>query len=422
MVPCTTLLLLPLHASLAQDPSREVLGGYGRYCASLDVDGDGVLEIATSAPAPYGDRPGHGVVWVLDLVDQRIVYSVPGDEDHPVGGKVQVAPDIDGDGVSELVLQGGVAGNASIRSGRTGAVLCATDFARVEFWHGEMGRDLLAIAAGRDTGLVRVSGDPERGYSLELLEELGSRRVAERWPIPWWYGHWFVVPRSGEHGGVLSIRSVEGTFWESPIALYDVDDLLRLRLARGRREPYPNDPVRVGLPSFAGSTGAVVEIDPEVHPPNGWISLSTPSGGADHLAHYDGREDLASEERVWDYEFGHALLEGRDLDGDGRPDVVVGSPGMPFTIGVTALSGAGAGELLWDLRDQEVAGGSDIGVSLAWAGDLDHDGVEDLAVGSGGYHAHAFWSNGGEVLVLSGSTGELLLRLDEDWILSRWER
>jgi len=103
--------------------------------------------------------------------------------------------------------------------------------------------------------------------------------------------------------------------------------------------------------------------------------------------------------------FGTSLGRAPDIDGDLRPDFVIGSP---FSIGkagahVVVVSGA-TGEALRVLSGRAENDG--FGWSSCGVGDLDGDGWSEIAVGArsdsiGGYLA-------GRVAVFSGSTGEVV--------------
>ncbi len=95
--------------------------------------------------------------------------------------------------------------------------------------------------------------------------------------------------------------------------------------------------------------------------------------------------------------FGSAVAGTGDLDGDGFPDLIVGAPDAVEAARV--YSGAD-GSLLHDLAPPP--GGGDFGRSVAGVGDVDGDGVPDVAVGA---------SQANLARIFSGETGLLLATL-----------
>ncbi len=111
--------------------------------------------------------------------------------------------------------------------------------------------------------------------------------------------------------------------------------------------------------------------------------------------------------------FGTRLASVGDLDGDGVPDLIVGAPATSsddfYGVGsVLAFSGA-TGELLFAFLGEE--GGTYMGSAVAGVGDLDGDGVPEIAMGTP-YGSGSGPYGGGVVTIRSGSDGTLLDEFD----------
>jgi hypothetical protein len=102
---------------------------------------------------------------------------------------------------------------------------------------------------------------------------------------------------------------------------------------------------------------------------------------------------------------GYSLAEVGDISGDGIPEIAVGgwqqvSP-TGFGDGVVNVYSGQTGALI-DLLYPPLGSPSDFGRAVAAAGDLNADGVPDVAVGAE-HH----------LLILSGATGTEIMRIDE---------
>jgi Ca2+-binding RTX toxin-like protein len=108
--------------------------------------------------------------------------------------------------------------------------------------------------------------------------------------------------------------------------------------------------------------------------------------------------------------FGRSVDEAGDINGDGTPDLLVGAPGQEvtdiFSQGQAFVYSGVGGRLLLTLDTPTPARFANFGSSVARLGDVDRDGVPDLAVGAGGQdQAYVFSGADGRVLftVPSGS-------------------
>ncbi|MEM7206041.1 MAG: integrin alpha [Planctomycetota bacterium] len=99
---------------------------------------------------------------------------------------------------------------------------------------------------------------------------------------------------------------------------------------------------------------------------------------------------------------GSAVAAAGDVDGDGAPDVIIGTPGSPNGT-AEVLSGRTGGILLTLNGDSP---GDRFGAAVAGVGDLDGDGRADLAVGAPEDTVRG--PGAGSVALVSGATGTVL--------------
>jgi hypothetical protein len=107
--------------------------------------------------------------------------------------------------------------------------------------------------------------------------------------------------------------------------------------------------------------------------------------------------------------FGFAMV-ALDADGDGIADLAVGAPGHGSFSGAVRIYSGATGDLL---SSAEGAASSQLGSSLANAGDQNGDGIEDLYAGAPN-------SNGGRgsVRVISGADGSVIREIISDAVAS----
>jgi hypothetical protein len=125
--------------------------------------------------------------------------------------------------------------------------------------------------------------------------------------------------------------------------------------------------------------------------------------GADHSILFtilDPNEDEGNR-------FGYAVAALGDVNGDGVPDMAIGTPklnaseDLPDVGAVYIFSGANA-SLIRQLNSPSQTLSGRFGSAVANAGDVNHDGVNDLIIGAPG-ESHAY--------VFNGSTGALIFTI-----------
>jgi len=332
-----------------------------RFGEPLDVDGDGHADIAAGArfkPRQKTLQNGDAAVW--SGATGALIRSWDGEwPDGLFGHWVMPVPDISGDGLADLIiaaphasLDGSSRGIVVARSPKTGQEL----WRRVETESGNLGWDL-ALAGDHDA-------DGHTDLFVGAPMEDGGR----------------VYLLSGRDGSVLRTYSPPepaGSFGWYVARLDDLDGDGRPDLA-------------VGAPFAKNEGGAKVG--------RVW-AFSSASGRALH--HWQGTDPRGG--------FGEVLAAIGDLDGDGKGEIVVAAPGTEDPKRTTPgelriYSGATGKELRHWSGSQP---GELYGRMVVAAGDLDGDGVEDLAIGAPWYRRGAA-DMVGRVELRSGRSGKVL--------------
>ncbi|MBL8843570.1 MAG: FG-GAP repeat protein, partial [Planctomycetes bacterium] len=314
------------------------------------------LAIVTAAAlgALLGAWPGRAAAQT-DLLRIRGAASHDG-----YGFAIGPAGDVDGDGVGDLLVGSPDDDTNGTDAGRV-RVLSGSDFSLLREHFGDAAADRLGYGIGKAVG--DIDGD---GFDDYVLGAMQSADLIS-------YGLGYVRAYSGPTGALLHEwigTELDAAFGDRPTVIGDIDG---------------DGFADVAVPAIYHGSGA------------------TDYRGAVYI--YSGKDGAL----IWknagtsaNENYGYALARVGDVDGDGVVEFAIGAVGRQvngyWRGGVEVWSGK-SGALLFS----EIGGLDDwFGGALADVGDLDGDGVPDLLVGS---FNDSFPAKPGEAHVYSLKTG-----------------
>lgn len=315
---------------------------FGYAVAGADLDGDGRADVVVGAYADDLGGVDSGTVFAFSGLDGSLLWSRPGDAaGDNLGFSLATVPDVDGDGLSEVLVGAWVADDPGKLNSGEAQLLKGSDGAPLQIWTGESAFDFFGNSVA---GLDDVDGD---GFGDVLIGAVGNDANGS--------GAGSAYVYSGASGLLLfTLRGdAPGDGFGTTVAdAGDVDgdgasDLL------------------VGAP---GSDSAAQNA-----------GLARLFSGATGLAQMTFHGAAAGDN------FGSALAGGFDVTEDGIPDLFVGAPAAdPTGSGsgqVRVFSGA---DLSLHATLDGAAAGARFGGSLAGGGDLNGDGNDELLIGAYG--------------------------------------
>ncbi|KAA3605107.1 MAG: hypothetical protein DWQ01_21175 [Planctomycetota bacterium] len=396
----TTASALLLLATFPQQPVLTGLGQpgdqYGWAVSGIgDVNRDGFPDLAVGAvQTATTEGPAAGYVHVLSGQDGRTLLLLEGQEDHDEFGiAVSGAGDVNRDGVPDILVGarfangGGTSfGEAKVFSGHDGQMLLEfhghtrfSEFGRSVASAGDVDQDgypdLIVgapkddnvkrdvgsayVLSGRDASTLFVlSGDRSQdgfGYSVSGVGDLNRDGYAD-----------FAV--GAPHGGSRG---------EGQVSIYSGRDASQLFLIEG--------PASGSAFGTAVAGAGDVNLDGIPDWIAGAIGDDTKAPGSGMAMIVSGRDGAVLHRLFGEREatfFGASVSGLGDVDGDGYADVAVGAP-RDEEAGANAgkvqiFSGLGGHVIKTYLGQAE----DQLGLSLSGAGDLDGDGMPELAIGA----------------------------------------
>ena len=325
-----------------------------------DVNADGIADVIVSAPSADGAWGTHtGKVFVHNGATKAVLLTFEGQQNESGFGVVDHAGDVNGDGHADIIVgahffsdwHGIRSGKAYLFSGATGQLLWS--------WNGEgadhrFGRAVAGAgdvdADGYDDVIVGAPGPQSAIIDLTGRAYVFSGRTGS---MLWsWNGE-----ASADQFG----RSVDGAG--------DIDGDGHCDLLVGapwNDEPAGENSGRAYV--YSGMTGALIRSH--------------------------GGEGIGAG-------FGGAVAGIGDVNGDGHSEHSVSADDIAFGLGMVYLFDGATGSLLWVKGGDPT--GEYFGHALSKAGDFNGDGIPDVLVGS-----YSFDFLRGRALVLSGADGRVL--------------
>jgi hypothetical protein len=359
----------PLRLLSSDEPQKRGDFGFG----VAGVAGEGTAHIAVSAPRESAGRqaPRGGNLYIFEAASGDLRDDVDSPNEGPngrLGFSLRSMPDFDGDGIRDFAL-GAPSEGITEEPPTTG---------RAYVLSGDDGDDLLELTPPRE-GIrlfgYAVAGMPDVNGGGTADVAVGAVGVTPT-PDRRYAGATYVY--SGEDGRLLlSLTSpnevADGRFGSAIASIGDTN-------GDGIGE------VVVGAPGERADAGSEVG--------RAYVF----SGANGELLH-----TLVSPNAQSNGRFGEAVSGGLDVNRDGAGDLLVGAPSEASSAGRVYVFSGADGSLLRTMVSPNEAINGGFGSSVAVIGDVDEDGIGDVAVGATGESAPDGTERSGTAYVFSGA-------------------
>ncbi len=364
-----------------------------------DVDGDGIPDFVTSAPTKDAGGKNAGRIYLYSSKSGKLIWSADGPPGGQLGIGLEAAGDTNRDGIPDVIASAPAAGKAFIYSGKDGKILVTMtaedandNFGRHVSGVGDVNHDgyadviVGAPGHGKGAGAAYVYSGRDGHLLLKLTgeregDQFGAAVAGFSGPA----GTLLIVgaPQGGpdHHGRVYVYKSLKGEPAFTFDALPGGQALGAMFLA------VPGDLDGDGFPDVYASDFA--------------DSGNVPGAGRVYLhSGKDGHRLYTIAGQTPGEGFGTSPSVTSDIDGDGRPDLIVGA----WQYGGEANSGGRA--TLFSGKDGRLLKtytcripGDTFGFDAVGMGDIDGDGDGDFLITSAWSGIHGFHS--GRVFLLA---------------------
>ncbi len=360
-----------------------------------DVDGDGVSDFTTSAPSSSKGGVNAGRIYVYSSRTGRLLWTADGAANDQLGIGIEAAGDVNGDGIPDVVAAAPGGGYARVYSGRDGRVLLEV---KSQGANEGFGRHVEGVGDvdgdGHADFIVGAPGNSVAGQQAGRAY-LYSGRTGE--VLFTWTGE-----RAGDRFGAAVAGRVTGH---------------RIQIVVGAPGGGPQHLGRTYVYNALTATPQFVAEADETGAAFGAMFMSVPgdfdgdgvpdvystdfpnrakgqaTGRAYLFSGADGHRLLTLTGEGPGEGFGIGPSEAGDVDGDGRPDLIIGAwqyAGSAISGGRAYLYSGRTGALLKTYTCRTP--GDTFGFDAVGIGDVDHDGTIDFLItsawsGVSGYHS-----------------------------------
>ncbi len=376
-------------------------GWFGQTVANVgDLNGDSVPDFMVSAPiARVGAISQAGSVYAYSGLDGSLLYQLNGTTvAEQFGGSfggpnhaIAKIGNIDGDGISDFIVGAPYANYAAVFSGADGDSIYRIqgDSTTNSLGHtvagtGDINGDLIPdfmigssrrvfVCSGADgTILFEKTGSPEQtsfGWSIAGPGDINGDEKPDLL-----IGEYFALrPDLIRTGAALAYSGADSTLIYQKYGLNRREFMGSALAGMGDLDEDGNNDFITGAPSISNS------YNDDVGPSSAYI-------------HSGATGELIFEKTAGPFDaFGWSVDGNGDVNGDGKPDFIVGAPGEfslhlnmgPEKYGAYVYSGTN-GELLFQITKPFEWPYDNLGWSVAFSGDVNGDGKTDVILGAPG--------------------------------------